>query len=92
MDIFLYEAYADGYLSEAGQTLNQYEKDYLAFAPQLITYTMGVRFLTDYIDGDNYYKIHHKHHNLERAKAQFKLVTSMEEQYSKMQDIIRKFC
>ena len=40
------------------------EKEYLAFAPMLITYTMAVSFLTDYIDGDNYYKIHHEHHNL----------------------------
>lgn len=89
MDMQLYKAYAEGYLSETANTLNLYEKQYLAFAPQLITYTMGVRFLTDYIDGDNYYKIHHIHHNLQRARAQFRLVTSMEEQYSQMQEIIK---
>ena len=86
----LFKAYAEGYLSETRDTLNNVEKEYLAFAPILITYTMAVRFLTDYLDGDIYYKIHHEQHNLQRAKAQLKLVRSMEEQYSDMQSIIRK--
>ncbi len=90
MDITLFEAYAKGYLSETRETLNDVEKEYLAFAPRLITYTIAVRFLTDYIDGDNYFKIHHEHHNLQRARAQLKLVESMEEQYGAMQKIIRK--
>jgi hypothetical protein len=90
MDIELFSAYAKGYLSETGKTLNQVEKEYLAFAPKLITYTIGVRFLTDYIDGDNYFKIHHEFHNLHRTKAQLKLVMSMEEQYGEMQKIINQ--
>lgn len=88
MDITLFEAYASGYLSETRDTLNTVEKDYLAFAPRLITYTIAVRFLTDYIDGDHYFKIHHKNHNLQRARAQFRLVESMEEQYDSMKSII----
>jgi hypothetical protein len=90
MDINLFRAYARGYLSEAGNTLNPVEKDYLAFAPKLITYTIGIRFLTDFIDGDNYFKIHHEFHNLQRARAQLKLVMSMEEQYEDMKKIIRE--
>jgi thiamine kinase-like enzyme len=90
MDIGLFKAFAEGYLSETNDTLNNVEKEYLAFAPLLITYTMAVRFLTDYLDGDNYYKIHHEHHNLQRAKAQLKLVESMEEQYGEMKKIIQK--
>jgi len=90
MDISLFEAYARGYLSETRDTLNNTEKEYLAFAPRLITYTIAVRFLTDYLDGDNYFKIHHEHHNLQRARAQFRLVESMEEQYGEMQRIIRR--
>ena len=90
MDISLFEAYASGYLSEAGQTLNEVEKEYLAFSPKLISYIMGLRFLTDYIDVDNYYKIHHEHHNLQRARAQLKLVKSMERQYDEMKKIIEK--
>jgi thiamine kinase-like enzyme len=89
MNLSLFRAYAEGYLSETGATLNDTEKEYLAFAPRLITYTIAVRFLTDYIDGDNYFKIHHEHHNIQRARAQLKLVRSMEEQYGEMQGIIR---
>ncbi len=90
MNINLFKAYSEGYLSEAGNTLNNVEKEYLAFAPKLITYIMAVRFLTDFIDGDNYYKIHHELHNLQRAKAQLKLVMSMEEQYGEMRKIIEE--
>ena len=43
---------------------------------------MAVRFLTDYIDGDKYYRIHHEHHNLQRTRAQIRLLESMEEQYA----------
>lgn len=92
MNQSLYRAYAEGYLSEAGETLNETEKEFLAFAPQLITYTMAVRFLTDFLEGDVYYKIHNEQHNLQRTKAQLKLIESMEEQYSDMQEIIRKLC
>lgn len=88
MDIELYKAYATGYLSETSETLNAVEKEYLAFSPRLITYTIALRFFTDYIDGDNYFKIHHEHHNLQRARAQFRLVESMEEQYGEMKKII----
>lgn len=90
MDITLFKAYAEGYLSETVKTLNDVEKEYLAFAPRLITYTIALRFLTDFIDGDNYFKIHHKLHNLQRARAQLQLVLSMEEQYEEMKSIIRK--
>jgi hypothetical protein len=90
MNIDLFEAYARGYLSETGKTLNSTEIEYLAFAPKLITYTIGVRFLTDYIDGDNYFKIHHKFHNLQRTRAQLKLVMSMERQYEEMKKIIKR--
>lgn len=90
MNIELFEAYSRGYLGETRETLNNVEKDYLAFAPQLITYTIAVRFLTDYIDGDHYFKIHHEHHNLIRARAQLQLVKSMEEQYNEMQRIIER--
>jgi hypothetical protein len=90
MDINLFKAYAEGYLSETVATLNDVEKEYLAFAPGLITYTIAVRFLTDFIDGDNYFKIHHEFHNLQRARAQLRLVQSMEEQYGDMRSIIRK--
>ncbi|MBK7134033.1 MAG: aminoglycoside phosphotransferase family protein [Bacteroidales bacterium] len=90
MNIDLFKAYAQGYLSESGNTLNNTEKEYLAFAPRLITYTIALRFLTDYLDGDNYFKIHREHHNLQRARAQLRLVMSMEEQYDEMRRIISR--
>lgn len=88
MDIHLFKAYSEGFLSETGGTLNDVEKEYLAFAPGLITYTIAVRFLTDFIDGDNYFKTHHELHNLQRARAQLRLVMSMEEQCGEMKRII----
>jgi Ser/Thr protein kinase RdoA (MazF antagonist) len=90
MNIDLFRAYSEGYLSETSGTLNNLEKEYLAFAPRLITFTIALRFLTDYLDGDNYFKIHHEHQNLQRARAQFKLVESMEEQDDEMKKIIKK--
>lgn len=90
MDINLFKAYSEGYLSETVTTLNDVEKEYLAFAPILITYTIAIRFLTDYIDGDNYFKIHNNLHNLQRTRAQLRLVMSMEEQYEDMKMIISK--
>jgi hypothetical protein len=90
MNIDLFRAYSEGYLSETSGTLNNAEKEYLAFAPLLITYTQAVRFLTDFLDGDKYFKIHHEHHNLQRARAQFRLIESLEEQYDEMKRIIRE--
>lgn len=89
MDISLFEAYAEGYLSETRNTLNDLEKQYLAFSPLLMTYEQTLRFLADYLNGDIYYKIHHEHHNLQRTRAQMRLLESMEQQYEEMQKIIK---
>jgi len=58
------------------------------FAPKLLTYIMATRFLTDFIDGDNYYKVRHPLHNLQRTRAQIALLRSMEAQYGDMVRII----
>jgi thiamine kinase-like enzyme len=88
MDIALFSAYARGYLSETNNTLNAIEKEYLAFAPLLMTYEQALRFLTDFIGGDKYYRIHNKNHNIQRTRSQMRLLESMEEQYSDMKKII----
>lgn len=88
-DLGMFKSFSEGYLSEAATILTKNEIEYLAFSPLLITYTQAVRFLTDYIDGDRYYKIHHEHHNLQRTRAQIQLIRSMEEQYEEMQGVIR---
>ena len=88
MDIDIYRAYAEGFLSEARNTLNATETEYLPFAPKLLTYIMATRFLTDYIDGDNYYKIRYPLHNLQRVRVQLTLLRDMESQYEDMVQII----
>lgn len=89
MDISLFEGYARGYLSETRDTLNKIEKEHLPLTPLVMTFEQAVRFLTDYIDGDIYYKIHHENHNLQRTRAQIKLIESMEKQFGEMKKIIR---
>lgn len=87
MDIF--EAYTKGYLSEALAFLTESEIENLAFSAIYITYEQMLRFLMDYIDGDNYYKVKNNVHNLTRTRAQYKLLTSMEENYDNMRSIIK---
>ncbi len=89
MDIEIYRAYAEGFISEAGNTLSRTEIEYLPFAPKLLTYIMATRFLTDFIDGDNYYKIRYPLHNLQRVRVQLTLLHDMEAQYDDMVQIIR---
>lgn len=88
MDIAMFKGYAEGYLSETKSFLTPVEKDYLAFSAKYITYEQVLRFLMDYIDGDNYYKIKSPDHNLIRTRAQYKLLQSIEEQYSQMCEIV----
>lgn len=89
IDLDYFKAYAEGFLSEAGQAFNQCEIDNLAFASKLMTFECGMRFLTDYINGDTYFKTAYPEHNLVRAKNQFKLVADMENNMDKMEDIIK---
>ncbi len=88
MDIRLFEAYTKGFLEQTRGTLNQVEIDHLPFAGKLFPFIIGLRFLTDHVDGDNYFKIHHEGHNLQRARAQFKLLMSMERQFGEMKAIV----
>lgn len=83
-----FKAYAQGFLSEAGESLNKCEKDNLAFASLLMTFECGMRFLTDYLNGDTYFKTAYPEHNLVRAKNQFALVADMEKNMDKMKSII----
>ena len=88
MSIDMFRAYAEGYLSEQRDTLNDSEKQWLAFSGLYITFEQVLRFLMDYIDGDRYYKIAYPEHNLVRTNAQYKLLRSMERQYDDMCRII----
>lgn len=86
MDLF--EGYTSGYLSETISFLTPAEIENLAFSAKYITFEQVLRFLMDYIDGDNYYKVKNQKHNLVRTHAQYKLLQSMEENYDKMCSIV----
>lgn len=92
MDIAIFDAFAKGYLEEAKSFLSETEINYLAFSARYITYEQVLRFLMDYIDGDNYYKIKSPDHNLIRTRAQYKLLQSMEEQFDAMNRIVMDYC
>ena len=77
-----------GYLETAGAFLTPAERRHLAFAGPLITLEVGLRFLTDYLDGDKYFKVQRPNHNLDRARTQFKLVADMERHRDAMQAIV----
>ncbi|MDE6394602.1 MAG: phosphotransferase, partial [Duncaniella sp.] len=87
MEIF--KAFTKGYLETAGQFLTPVEIEHLPYAAALFPYMQTVRFLTDYINGDTYYKIKYPEHNLVRTKAQFRLLQSVENQTPEMVEFIR---
>lgn len=86
MEIF--EALARGYLSTAGEFLTPAEKAWLAFSGKLITLEIGIRFLADFLNGDVYFKIHRDGHNLDRCRAQFKLVECIEAEEDAMRRLV----
>ena len=69
----LYKTYLDGYLSAVGESITQREKELLPWGAVLMTYECGMRFLTDYLEGDVYFRTHRPKQNLARARTQFKL-------------------
>ena len=90
-DIELYEAYTRGFIQGAQGGLTENELKYLPWGARLMTLECGIRFLTDYLDGDNYFRIHYPEQNLDRCRTQFKLVKDMEEQFDAMAAVIEKY-
>ena len=88
MQMPMFKKLAEGYLSTAGKFLTPAEKSFVAFSGKLITFTIGLRFLTDYLNGDTYFRVHRSGHNLDRARTQFKLVESIERQEETMQKFV----
>jgi thiamine kinase-like enzyme len=89
IDLDLYQGYAKGYLSESAGFLTEVELANLAFSSLVMTYTIGIRFFTDYLEGDHYFKIHRPLHNLIRSRAQFALLESMESGLGRMDEIVQ---
>jgi len=90
MQMPMFKKLAEGYLSTAGRFLTKAEKAHIAFSGKLITFEIGIRFLTDYLSGDSYFRIHRPAHNLDRCRTQFKLVDSIERQENAMQSYADK--
>ena len=89
MDLELFRLFTKGYL-EACPGLTDLEKEVLPLGAYTMTLECGMRFLTDHIDGDNYFSIHREGQNLDRARTQFKLVADMEAKWEEMVKIVAK--
>lgn len=85
MQMPMFKELARGYIEAAGSFLTKSERALIAFSGKLITLTIGIRFLTDYLAGDTYFRVHRPQHNLDRARTQFKLVESIARQEAAMQ-------
>ena len=79
-----FQAYDEGYLQAAGHVLKPGERESLMVGVKMITLEQGIRFLTDHLNGDVYFKIHRPNHNLDRARTQFKLVADMEKMFPQL--------
>ena len=88
MQFPMFEALARGYLASAAEFLTPAEKKLLPFSGQLITFEFGIRFLTDFLSGDTYFKVHRDGHNLDRCRTQFKLVESIAQQEEQMNQLM----
>jgi hypothetical protein len=90
MQMPMFEALACGYMAAASGFLTKAEKSFLAFSGKLITFEIGLRFLTDFLSGDSYFKVHRENHNLDRCRTQFKLVESILQQEEEMAELVAR--
>lgn len=90
MSLELFGTYARGFLEACGSALSPLEKATLPLGAKLMTLECGVRFLTDYLSGDTYFRIHRPNHNIDRCRTQFKLVSDMEKKQNEMRAVIEK--
>jgi len=90
-DLQMFDAFAKGFLEETRDCLTKKEIELLPISSLIMTYECGIRFLADYLNGDIYFKIHREHHNLDRARTQFKLVKDIESKLDEMTRIVAKY-
>ena len=86
-----FEAYTKGFVEGCDGKLTAREMELLPMGAKTMTYECGMRFLTDYLEGDHYFKVHREGHNLDRCRTQFKLVKDMEEKWDQMKEITAKY-
>lgn len=89
-DLSLFEVFTRGFIEGCAGALTMNELHSLVDGAIIITLENGIRFLTDHLEGDHYFKIHRENHNLDRARSQFKLVQDMEDKRSQMDSIVEK--
>ena len=87
----LFELYTKGFIEGCKGSLTAKEIEMLPMGAKVMTYECGMRFLTDYLEGDVYFKIHRENHNLDRARTQFKLVADMEQKWDTMKEIVARY-
>lgn len=92
LDMDKYEAFARGFMSKVAPTLSENEKDTMALGAITMTVECGMRFLTDYLNGDKYFAVAYPEHNLDRARCQLALARDMLKKYEDMKSIIKKYC
>lgn len=90
-DLHLFELYVQGFIEGCQGKLTEKEISLLAMGAKVMTFECGMRFLTDYLQGDTYFKIHRENHNLDRCRTQFKLVQDMEKKWEDMEKIVEKY-
>lgn len=90
-DLHQFEIYTKGFLEACGKNLTEAELDLLPAGAKMMTLECGMRFLTDYIDGDTYFKTAYPEHNLVRCRTQFRLVEEMESMWDEMKAIVAKY-
>ena len=90
LDLDLFAIYAKGFIEGCDGSLTKAEIELLPVGAMMMTLECGMRFLTDHLQGDTYFKIHRENHNLDRARNQFALVADMEQKLSQMKKIVRK--
>lgn len=91
LDTELFEVYVRGYIEGCGGKLTDREISLLPMGAKVMTYECGMRFLTDYLQGDSYFKIHRPHHNLDRSRTQFALLKDMEDKWECLGKIVDKY-
>lgn len=92
LDLDKFEVYTKGFLSGCGGELPDSEIMLLPEGAKMMTMEVGMRFLTDYLEGDTYFKTDYKEHNLVRCRTQFKLVSEMEKHWDELKQIVKKYC
>lgn len=92
LDLEMFKIYTEGFLDGCGGKLPDEEIMLLPEGAKMMTAECGMRFLTDYLEGDTYFKTAYPEHNLDRCRTQFKLVSDMEENWDEMKRIVKQYC